>query len=233
MKKYFFLLLALLGGCGTLNSSAIAEYNRVSQKFAQANADCDEKILSHEFDSLHGKITYKFKPIDAPPPTSEMILDTYPSEEDKKLLIKLNDIFLECQGKNNEIANTWQPPNQMEKDHFDGLMLLVNKVKYQMYDLRVDLIEGKISYGEFAKKSYQIRVTEEAEKKNYEANARKESYAQQMQKQQLMMQYIMQSQQNQQQLQQQLKPYVMPQIQNNSINCNSFVNGNTINTNCH
>jgi hypothetical protein len=202
-----------------------------------ATSECKEQLQTPELDPVRQKVELFRPSFDSPVPFAIATNDSFPTQEERKVIAKWATLREECVKRSNSAFS--MPPSatalqvtQIQQDRAFGIA-----ASARVGDLTVSLYQQKLTYGEFAKKRYEItRDAAEAERQ-FRQSAQLGDQQQRMQAQQLVQQQyqsnvaawstFMQGVNARQPLTVHLDGAVRLQT-----NCQSTVMGNAVDTNC-
>jgi hypothetical protein len=119
---------------------------------------CREDMKNPELDPIRGKVEL-FRSTSDNPPSFDITSNTsYPTAKEKPVIAKWARIREACIKKGAEISSANNPPpmNPMQKVFQDKEAEFSKQMNSQIGSLIVALYQGKLSYGEFAQKRYEM-----------------------------------------------------------------------------
>lgn len=147
-----------------------------------AEAACSREMQAPEFYALRSKVEL-FRTPDAPPPFAIASNDSFPTSEDRPLIAKWATVRDNCIKR----QTTIQPPssNALQAALVQEDRSFATEVSGRISELIVALYEGKLTYGEFAQKRYEIGRDGAAAERQFRAAALAADHERQLQEQQL------------------------------------------------
>jgi hypothetical protein len=153
---WWILIAALLGCASVQNGNALREIQDLRASQRAATEQCWADMSTPELDPLRSKVEIPKKIPDAAPPFSILANDTFPDEVDRSLILKWAALRDVCIAR---VVKTLSVPA-----HADINLQLVLQAEYSVVkgsgegldELLVALYHQKLTYGEFAKKRYEL-----------------------------------------------------------------------------
>ena len=152
--------------------------------------DCIEDMKNPELDPIRGKVEL-YRAINSNPPSFDITTNTaYPTAKEKLVIAKWARIREVCIAKDFEaVASTNPPPmNSMQKVFQDKELEFSKQMVSQIGSLIVALYQGKLSYGEFAQKRYEMAANISNMEADYRSTIAMQDRDGQMKAQQLALQ---------------------------------------------
>ncbi len=231
-----FVLTATLSGCGVAQREAQQSQDAAISADLKAGAaalrqECAAKLETKQLDPIRDKIEFYKSRTDGPAPFSMLSNSRYPNNEEQKAIAIFAGLRDECTNLDRQRIQHQVLPSNVNRVMYDKLNSFSLSTARQTGDLLVALYQGKITYGEFAKKR--------AESSAASASAR-EDYLQAMQQadQQRRMQELQLAEQRNQSSMAAWSSYLQavqamqPHTVNLQTNCTSTRTGNFTNTTC-
>jgi len=153
------------------------------ERTEQAQAECSQEMQAPDFDAIRTKIELFRADADAPPPFAIASNDSFPTPAERQTIAKWATVRDNCIKRLTAIqplvSNALQAA-LVQQDRSFG-----TEVAGRVGELIVALYEGKLTYGEFAHKRYEIGRDGAAAERQFRAAALVADHERQLQEQQL------------------------------------------------
>ncbi|WP_413892669.1 hypothetical protein [Candidatus Skiveiella danica] len=121
-----------------------------------ASSQCRDELKSPELDAIRGKVELERTNPDAAPPFQIAVNDTFPTNEERAVIAKWATIRDECAKKANAVPFIPPGSSPMRVTFLQQDKAFATSAQGRIGDLIVFLYQQKLTYGEFAKKRYEI-----------------------------------------------------------------------------
>lgn len=161
-----------LAGCGAVQQMELAEKFRAERenneriisdnkaKMTALHEECSRALDTHDLDLIRDKVELDKAPspdyVVSPPPFSILQIDAYPTAAEKKAIQVWAGLREACAAKAEALQNSLPIPTNVKKEQVDILRASANKLRVEVSSLVADLYQGKITYGQFAKKRFDV-----------------------------------------------------------------------------
>jgi hypothetical protein len=203
-----------------------------------ATAQCKDEMQTNELDSIRDKVELIRDGFDSAVPFAIAMNDSFPKDNEKKAIAKWATIRETCDKRSNEIFTISSSATPLEVTQIQQDRSFAKSAVASINELIVSLYQQKLTYGEFAKKRYEISKTAADTERQFRLSIQNADQQHQMEAKQLA----------QQQYQNKLMAWATYQQSVNArqpqtvhldggvrvqTNCISNKMGNMINTNCN
>lgn len=127
-----------------------------AEKTELINNECADAVKSPELDIIRAKIELRRNLRDGPPPFSILSNTAYPTAAEKVAIGKWASLRDECNKKMFSHFNKRIMPTAALKNSYEAQISLTSRTLSQVSDITVSLYQGKLTYGDFAKKRMDI-----------------------------------------------------------------------------
>lgn len=119
---------------------------------------CKADMNNPELDIIRNKVELFRLVTDNPPSFDLTTNNSYPTAKEKVAIAKWAKLREDCSAKDNDAinANAQPPANEMQRVFFEKETAFRKQMNAQIGSLIVALYQGKITYGEFAQKRYEM-----------------------------------------------------------------------------
>jgi len=172
-----------MGWVVTTPEEAQAAQAQVKAEYQDAQASCSHEMQAPDFDAIRTKIELFRAVADAPPPFAIASNDSFPTPAERPIIAKWATVRDNC-------LKSWaaiQPPsgNDLQAAVIQQDRSFATEVAGGIGELIIALYEGKLTYGEFAQKRYEIGRDGAAAERQFRAAALIADHERQLQEQQL------------------------------------------------
>jgi hypothetical protein len=218
------------GGQLTRAEEAKQQLAAINEKQKAANEQCKIDMRNTEIDPIRNKVELIRETFDSPVPFQIATLDTFPTTEDLPAIMKWATTRELCVNRFDAASTIPPSATPLQVAFIQQDRSFIKQAVAGINELIVSLYQQKLTYGEFAKKRYEISRDAALAERQFRQSTLLADQERQAQAQQLA----------QQQFQNNLATWSVymqsvnaRQPQTIHLNCSSYRIGNTVNTNCN
>lgn len=226
-------------GGGEMHRAEAAKQNTIiPDQFAAVAAQCKADLQTPELDLIRHKVELFRDSFDSATPFEIAVNDTFPTEADRAVIAKWATIRDECTKRNDAVPGVLPTATPLQVTFMQRNRAFEKEAEARVGDLIVSLYQQKLTYGEFAKKRFEITRDAAAAERQLREAALLNNMDRQMQAQQAAQQQFQNnlmawaSYQQAVNARQPQSVYINESIRLQS-NCTSQRFGNTVNTSCY
>jgi hypothetical protein len=198
------------------------------ERTEQAQAECSHEMQTPDFDAIRTKIELIRADADTPPPFDIASNDSFPTPAERQVIARWATVRDSCIKKGTAIRSPTS--NALQAALAEQDRSFATEVAGRVGELIVVLYEGKLAYGEFAQKRYEIGRDGAAAERQFRAAALIADHERQLQEQQFAQQ---QFQNNLLAWSAYMKAVNARQPDTVHLNCLSSQMGNFVSTHCN
>lgn len=217
------------GGQQTRAEQARQDAAAIPAAMQPVYSECDARLADSAFDPIRSKMQIG-RVSDVPPPFEMAANDSFPTDQERPLIARVATAIEECNAKLEALRRPAGDATPMQVQFFAQLRGFRVETRGRVQSLTVSLYQQKLTFGEYAQKSYEIRRDLGAAERRYREAVLSADQQRQLQAQQIAAQEF----QNQLAVWSTFTQQVSArQPRSVSINCTSLKSGNMVTTNCN
>lgn len=215
------------GGGSMHKDAALKQRDAIKDQYTNAADQCASDFQSQDLDLIRRKVQFMRK-VDEPTPFEFATNDSFPSPDELPVIAKWAMLRDKCVSRSSAINFVPPGANPLADNYLRQDASFQKQAESGVGDLIVSLYQSKLTYGEFAKKRFEIgKAASDAQRQYRESrlinDERRQRQAQQIadvqyQRNMMIWSNYMQS---------------LNARQPRMVNCTSSTFGNTVNTSCH
>jgi|HubBroStandDraft_1064217.scaffolds.fasta_scaffold38043_2 hypothetical protein len=150
------LVLALLSGCGAVHQANVrSDVKTMNSNIQASQAECKTEFAVPALDPIRDKVEFLREPPDVAPPFSIMANDTFPADVERAAIGKWAAIRDDCLKRMN--ASLVVPhATGNDASYLQRRFSAIHDLQANTGYLILALYQQKLTYGEFARKRYEI-----------------------------------------------------------------------------
>ncbi|OIQ71999.1 hypothetical protein GALL_463790 [mine drainage metagenome] len=142
----------------------------ITNQFSAVAEQCKLDMQTSELDPIRHKVELVRPSFDSAPPFEFAVIDDFPTEAEKAVIAKWGTLRDECVKRNDAISNIPPDASAMAVAFKQKQKAFYSEAEAQVGELIVALYHSKLTYGEFAKRRYEVsKYAADAEREYREA----------------------------------------------------------------